>query len=289
MTPRSSLLLVLAAALLAAAGADAQTRRPSREDLLDALTRHIQICSEISDQQARLSCYDKLQTQVGDVQAPAPSPTPLATTQKPPLPPPPAALPPPPSSITGGPVGSTPLAAPPLMVPGGGAATLGNNPSGSMPGGSMPGGSMPGGSMSGGPTPLGPPQADPDRAFNPRDATTAYRPPEAPMARPQPPLRRTGPRPVPANSASLPVVSLQVTNLTYGDSRYWQVTVAVTSNVGRTIDAQVQCTFLNGGRSVGEAHLGPIQLAAGEQAATELIGPPTTAYVDSTNCRMLSP
>jgi hypothetical protein len=278
--------LLLAAALLTVAHADAQTRRPSREDLLDALTRHIQICSEISDQQARLSCYDKLQTQVGDVQAPAaPSPTPLANAQRPPLPPPPpGASPPPPSSITGGPVGSTPLAAPPLMVPGGGAATLGNNPSGSMSSGSMSSGSMPAGA-----TPLGPPQGDPDRAFNPRDATTAYRPPDGPMARPQPSLRRTGPRPVPGNSASLPVATLQVTNLTYGESRYWQVTVAVTSNVGRTIDAQVQCSFLNAGRSVGEATLGPIQLAAGEQAATELIGPPTTAYVDSTNCRMLSP
>ena len=65
--------------------------------------------------------------------------------------------------------------------------------------------------------------------------------------------------------------------------------VTVTSNVNRTIDAQVQCTFLNAGRSVGEAYFGPIQLAAGEQATTELIGPPTTAFVDSTNCRVVSP
>ena len=33
----------------------AQPRGQSREDLLDALTRHIQICSEISDSQARRS------------------------------------------------------------------------------------------------------------------------------------------------------------------------------------------------------------------------------------------
>ena len=58
-----------------ASTADAQQRRPSREDLLDAVTRHIQICSEINDGAARLACYDKLQTQVGDVQAPAPSPS----------------------------------------------------------------------------------------------------------------------------------------------------------------------------------------------------------------------
>jgi len=156
------------------------------------------------------------------------------------------------------------------MVPGGGAATLGSaGPSG--------------------PTPLGPPQGDPDRAFNPRDATTAYRPPEGPMPRPQPPLRRTGPRPVPNYGSSMPVVSLQASNLTYGESRYWQVTVAVTSNVSRTVDTQVQCSFLNAGRSVGEAYLGPVQLASGEQISTELIGPPTTAFVDSTNCRVMNP
>ena len=66
MTLRYPVLLG-AAALVLTSTADAQTRRPSRDDLLDALTRHIQICTEISDSQARLSCYDKLQTQVGDV------------------------------------------------------------------------------------------------------------------------------------------------------------------------------------------------------------------------------
>jgi len=84
-------------------------------------------------------------------------------------------------------------------------------------------------------------------------------------------------------------VSLAVNNLTYGAARYWQVTVGVTSNVGRTLDTQVQCSFLNGGRSVGEAYFGPVTLAAGEQVSTELIGPPTTAFVDSTNCRVMNP
>ena len=69
-------------AMMASAG-HAQTRGQSREDLLDALTRHIQICGEITEQQAKLACYDRLQTQVGGVQAPpaaaapAPTPTPL--------------------------------------------------------------------------------------------------------------------------------------------------------------------------------------------------------------------
>ncbi len=284
MTLRYSLLL--GTALLIVAGAANAQPNKSREDLLDALTRHIQICAEISDSQSRLSCYDKVQTDVGNAPARAPTPTPLASNPPPPPPPsmaPSNAPPPPPpsSSVAGGQVGQAPLGPPPLMVPGGGQATLGGNtPSSSIY-------APPPGSAS--PTPLAPPaQGDPDAAFNPR-AASAYQGPADAMPRPQPVLRRTGPRPVPNYGSNMPVVTLQVNNLTYGAARYWQVTVAVTSNVARTVDTQVQCSFLNGGRSVGEAYLGPVQLAAGEQVSTELVGPPTTTFVDSTNCRVVSP
>jgi hypothetical protein len=266
MTLRYSVLLGSALVILASA-ANAQPRpSSSREDLLDAMTRHVQICAEIGDGQQRLACYDKLQTRIGDVQAPAPQPTPLAGRTS--APPPPAG--PPPAFTGNSQVGApTPLAPPPLMVPGGGTATLG--------------------SSQGGPMVLGPPQGDPDRAFNPRDAAAGYRPPEGAMPRPQPQMRRTGPRPVPNYNRPMPLVSLAASNLTYGDSRYWQVTVTVTSNVARDLDTQVQCSFLNAGRSVGEAYLGPVLMASGEQVSTELIGPPTTAFVDSTNCRVVSP
>ena len=90
MMLRHSLLLGVAAVALAGT-AQAQPRGGSRDDLLDALTRHIQICSEIIETQARLSCYDRLQTQVGGVQAPAaapaaapaPTPTPLQAAPTP--------------------------------------------------------------------------------------------------------------------------------------------------------------------------------------------------------------
>lgn len=269
MTLRHSLLLGTALITLASLANAQQRRPPSREDLLDALTRHIQICAEIGDGQQRLACFDKLQTQVGDVQAPTPTPTPLGSMQTQVPPPPPPQNNPPPAFTGNSQVGSTPLAPPPLMVPGGGTATLGGNQAG--------------------PTPLGPPTSDPDRAFNPREAASGFRPPEGAMPRPQPAVRRTGPRPVPNYAQPMPLVSLAASNLTYGDSRYWQVTVTVTSNVAREVQTQVQCTFLNAGRSVGEAYFGPVLMASGEQISTDLIGPPTTAFVDSTNCRVLSP
>src|SRR5665213_1741058 len=117
---RYSLLLGAGLAVVVTA-ATAQPRKQTREDLLDALSTHIQICAEIGDNQARLACYDKLQTKVGDVQAPPPSPTPLRPGS--PSPPPPAQLGS--TSSGGGSMQPTPLNPPPLSVPGGGVATLG--------------------------------------------------------------------------------------------------------------------------------------------------------------------
>ena len=156
------------------------------------------------------------------------------------------------------------LAPPPLTQPGGGNATLGGGT-------------------------LGPAPADPDAAYDPRAAGSSYRPPEDAMPKPQPIVRRTGPRPVPNFSSPQPLVNLAAANLTYGEARYWQVTITVTSNTPRTLTTQIQCTFLNAGKPVGDAYFGPTDIAAGEQISTELIGPPTTVFVDSTNCRVLSP
>jgi hypothetical protein len=261
--------LVIGAALAMTAGAShAQSGHPSREDLLDQLTRHVQICSEITDTQQRLACYDKMQNNVGGAPAPAArEPTPLANNRQPSPPPasPPPSSAPPPSG--GSSYSSAPLSPPPLTTPGGGVATLG--PQG------QPGDAAPSAG------------SDVDRAFNPHG--TGYAPPDSTMAKPRPPIRRTGPRPVPTYNQPMPLETLTASNLTYGDSHYWQVSISVTSNTPNTIQTQIQCTFRNGGRSVGDAYLGPVSLAPGEQISTELIGPPTTTYVDSTNCRVLSP
>ena len=257
---RQSLLLAAATVAFAGAG-QAQTRGQSRDDLLDALTRHIQICGEITDTQQRMSCYDRLQTQVGGVAPPAqPTPTPLQAA--------PANLPmqPPPGPTAGSSINSAPLSPQPLAVPGGGVATLGGAPP-----------------ATGAP----PPSRDPDAAFDPRSAT--YRPPETLGPKPQPQMRRTGPRPIPYSSTPQPLVTLGAANLTYGDSRYWQVSVTLTSNTQRPVSTQAECTFMNGGRPVSSDYLGPVTIQPGEQISTELIGPPTTTYVDSTNCKVLSP
>jgi hypothetical protein len=260
--------LLLGTATVAFTGSGlAQSRGQSRDDLLDALTRHIQICGEITDIQQRLSCYDRLQTQVGGVSAPAqptptqPTPTPLQAAPAPPV-----QMSPPPT--TGSSINSAPLTPQPLGVPGGGVATLGG-PSPPPPSGTLA------------------PPSDPNAAFDPRSST--YRTPEALGPKPQPQLRRTGQRPIPYSSTPQPLVTLGAANLTYGDSRYWQVTVTLTSNTPRAVNAQAECTFMNAGRPVSTDYLGPVFIQPGEQITTELIGPPTTTYVDSTNCKVVSP
>lgn len=265
---RQSLLCGVAAASLAGSLASpaAAQQRQSRDDLLDALTRHIQICSEITDTQQRLSCYDRLQTEIGSVSPPAAQPTPTPLQASPAAPPPPATG----GSTSGstGGIASAPLQPQPLGMPGGGVATLGGGTAGTM--GAAPA-----------------PVQDPNAAFDPR--TSTYRPPENAGPRPQPQLRRTGPRPVPNFSTPQPLVTLGATNLTYGPSRYWQVTVTLTSNTRNPINTQAECTFMNAGQPITTDYLGPIMIQPGEQITTELIGPPTTAYVDSTNCKLISP
>jgi hypothetical protein len=105
--------------------------------------------------------------------------------------------------------------------------------------------------------------------------------------KPQPMVRRTGPRPLPKVNQPMSPFTLQASDLTHNPARYWQVTVTLTSNTPRTLDAQVRCSFLNAERSVGEASFGPTTVAPGEQISADLIGPPITAYVVSTTCRLV--
>jgi len=107
------------------------------------------------------------------------------------------------------------------------------------------------------------------------------------IIKPQPIVRRTGPRPLPKVTQEMPPFTLQASDLTHNPARYWQVTVTLTSNTPRTLDAQVRCSFLNAERSVAEASFGPTTVAPGEQISADLIGPPITAYVVSTTCRLV--
>ncbi len=136
------------------------------------------------------------------------------------------------------------------------------------------------------PPPVRQPTTSPAAANDSRNAASVYRPPDE-MTKPQPTVRRTGPRPLPEATQPMPRLSLQASDLTYNPAGYWQVTATLISNTSRALDARVQCSFVSAGRPVGAAEFGPTSVAPGEQIRADLIGPPTTAHVDSTTCHLV--
>jgi len=136
------------------------------------------------------------------------------------------------------------------------------------------------------PPPARQPTTSPAATHDSRNATLVYRPPDE-MTKPQPTVRRTGPKPLPEVTQPMPQLSLQASDLTYNPAGYWQVTATLNSNTSRPLDARIQCSFVSAGRQVGNAEFGPTSVAPGEQISADLIGPPTTAHVDSTTCYLL--
>ena len=131
--------------------------------------------------------------------------------------------------------------------------------------------------------PVQQPTNSPAAANDSPNATPVHRPPDE-MTKPQPTVRRTGPRPLPKLTQPMPRLSLRASDLTYNPAGYWQVTATLISNTARALDARVQCSFVSAGRPVGDAEFGPTSVA---QISTDLIGPPTTAPVDSTTCHLV--
>jgi hypothetical protein len=231
----------------------AQPRSGSREDVLDNMVRRMQICGETGEANRRLQCYDEISRSLGS-NPPAGGSRDTLTNN------------PPPANIGPGP------GAPSYITP------------------SSPG---PGGPPN---TALAPPPfrdevPDRDRAFNPRDpndrrggtGVDPYPPP------PLPQIRRTGPGPLPAGYARLPIVTLETSQFGYNEQRYWQVSIDIANNIPRLIDAEVQCTFTNGGRQVREGYFTINALQPGEHVMTEVLGPPTTTFVDGVTCQVLNP
>ncbi len=133
------------------------------------------------------------------------------------------------------------------------------------------------------------PPDDPDRAYNPNDPNdrrsgVAADPYPAP---PQQQIRRSGPGPLPPPGG--PIVTLQTSNFGYNDQRYWQVTIDIANNIGRLVDSELQCSFTNGGRAVKTANFVATAILPGEHISTEVLGPPTTTFVDGVTCQVLSP
>lgn len=149
-------------------------------------------------------------------------------------------------------IGVAPIA-PPLQTPGGGSATL-------------------------------PAPRDVDRAFDP----AAQRPPAGGVTgggvRDE--RRRPG-TPVGVNSRT-PVVSIEVGQIRDFDFR-WEMPVSATNNSQRTIDIEIACTFSNGSAPIAEVPFRPARVGPGETVSAQVVGPPTTTFLDRALCRVIGP
>ena len=244
------------AAVAAPMQTSAQPRSGSREDVLDNMVRRMQICGETGEANRRLQCYDEISRSLGSNLPPGASRDVVTNN-----PPPPANIGPPPG-------------APSYITP-------------SYPGPNAP----PGPNAALAPPPFTDEVPDRDRAFNPRDPNdrrggTGVDPSPPP---PQPQVRRTGPGPLPGGFARLPIVTLETSQFGYNEQRYWQVSIDIANNVARRIDAEVQCTFTNAGRPVREGYFTVTAVQPGEHVMTEVMGPPTTTFVDGVTCQVLNP
>ncbi len=275
---RIATLSAVAALVAGTAAAQPQPSLDRSSDMLDTMTRRLKLCAEITETQARLACYDKVESGGAPsspppaTAAPQPAPAPQAAPTPPPAPPQrPAAAPTttPPSTV-----GSQPLAPPPTDP-----SRVGQDDK---------------------------PVAPEDRAFDPRQqgrggapggGTTIGAAPGVVLpgqsqgpSTVEPQWRRVGAVPMrSAPGTQIPVVTLELPGLRPGPDYRWQLSMVLANNTSRMFDVTIACTFNNGDRKVNDTTVILRNVRGGEKVAAEIAGPPTGQFVDNAPCRVVSP
>jgi hypothetical protein len=126
-----------------------------------------------------------------------------------------------------------------------------------------------------------------DRAFDPGAQQMAMQH----IGDVSPPLRRIGKTsPISAvPGAPAPVVTLEPPTLRAIPGGAWQLTLNLSNNSARPIDARLACTFRNGARPVADVNVLMREVGAGDQVGADVAGPPVTTFVDSASCNILAP
>jgi hypothetical protein len=126
-----------------------------------------------------------------------------------------------------------------------------------------------------------------DRAFDP----TAQQVAMLHIGDVTPPLRRIGKTsPISAvPGARPPMVTLEPPTLRPVPGGVWQLTLNLTNNSARPIDARLACTFRNGSRPAADVNVLMRDVGPGDQVAADVAGPPVTTFVDSVSCDILPP
>lgn len=134
------------------------------------------------------------------------------------------------------------------------------------------------------PRPANEPRTAADRAFDPSAQVATAN--GIDIQRPAATLMGT----VPITAGpSVPVAVLESPSLQAVPGGRWVAPLYVTNNSAGDVNAQVGCTFTNGGRSVQEARVVVPTAHAGQRLATVVYGPRTEVFVDRVLCRLLTP
>jgi hypothetical protein len=88
---------------------------------------------------------------------------------------------------------------------------------------------------------------------------------------------------------TVPLATLESPSLQAIPGDRWVAPIYLTNNSGADVNAQVGCTFTNGGRSVQETRIVVPTAGPGQRLATVAYGPRTEIFVDRVLCRLLTP
>jgi hypothetical protein len=88
---------------------------------------------------------------------------------------------------------------------------------------------------------------------------------------------------------TVPIATLESPSLQAIPKDRWVVPLYVTNNSGANVNAQVGCTFTNGGRAVQETRIIAPTAGPGQRLAMAAYGPRVEIFVDRVLCRLLTP
>jgi hypothetical protein len=88
---------------------------------------------------------------------------------------------------------------------------------------------------------------------------------------------------------NVPIVTLDGPSLQAIPGGRWMTVLYVTNNSVAQANAEVGCTFTNGGRTVQETRVIVPSAGPGERLGLPAYGPPTDIFVDRVLCRILTP
>ncbi|CAN5827433.1 hypothetical protein BH11PSE3_BH11PSE3_18280 [soil metagenome] len=88
---------------------------------------------------------------------------------------------------------------------------------------------------------------------------------------------------------NVPLVTIDGPTLQAVPGQRWLTALYVTNNSGEDANAQVGCTFTNGGRSVLETRIIVPTAGPGQRLGVPAYGPRTDIFVDRVLCRVLTP